>query len=1155
MGSFERDIQRKGTRSSASSMSGISLPMQVHSTPRGLDSSSLLSNSVSSMNSERTSMEPLLESQGTTPALSFGAREPQRDANFTEEYGNKLKLAISEMARVLGFDITGGSCHPCAEKWTVLYVTPDGKSLVTRMRKDSDDDDEEDDSHDSDSEDDEPMERTDLDRDYHLLKQSIVTLVEEFEIPKLLAPESESKEFSNLTSNIQRKETPPRQASHNLERQPSSVSLNPYHKQSQLTAMITSHRPAVPERQRYTSHSQNTTPEPPASRKSVLTTMLEAAQAQCSARAEYSAAHMYHETLARLHRLSSPSLRADGYGPLLKIFSRGARDSIKMSTSAIEEFDAWFVWLSTSQERHDRGVEDMMGGMRELRDKMWYITDVRNSAAYEEAKNIAVALKMMAFPKSALSGKTPAPARPRGITKSASGNNFLLKTETQIVDLIAAPTEQGGPNKLADDQVEVTLKWLNSYGIENFCKGEERIHRFCLEINKCVKKLVGENILDGPVLWSSELYIRDQRCLERLEQSRGRGKGEMLLTTLTGVGGLGGSGACDEEYEVDSGRTGSRGMDFGPRSSGSDLRSMSARNRSQQSFDSGRWSTARGSGTTIDIMDQPDHFGMPSPILTIDSSKTFWSPFLSQAQSQSPSSGGTGSMRPRTSSSMTESIMPNRPDSLNVDKRRFLSELKQSLTGLLLSDLGTQVFSKGSETDAWFSGNIGPVNIGEECFLRKEQQEEALRRKKKALAKKRSMKNLQSARSQQNTNTGPLNTLGKAEKSQLAAPVATLEHAAPDFHSAEENNSSSSDATAKSKSSVPSLAQQAGLYEFPYNTAFRRLLHKFSTHPNPFVKLNALFELEGLIIASLQSKTGRSYGNRRDTLPTIPSSPVMDAIIDPTAPAANSGPTSKSRPKNIEESMANVEERRSNTLAGTGAVTSPYLGGTRTPTSAMSKIAPSTDMIVDVLQDLFRTEGIRPKTLFRDLQFIASFVPSQTLDRTDKGKAFWDTGLAALGLKQEVCRMMVEIADEIVAYHTRKRDKSTSHAGGSASKGGEAEKPAPLDKESAYLEQFTMTHAAQMWTVTAKEGDPTAERELAIFYLTNPELAPKVTQPLSRPRDTFKADMMRQRNAAEDPFGKRDPANMCLAYHWMELSSQGGDELAKKYLRSREEGW
>jgi len=40
----------------------------------------------------------------------------------------------------------------------------------------------------------------------------------------------------------------------------------------------------------------------------------------------------------------------------------------------------------------------------------------------------------------------------------------------------------------------------------------------------------------------------------------------------------------------------------------------------------------------------------------------------------------------------------------------------------------------------------------------------------------------------------------------------------------------------------------------------------------------------------------------------------------------------------------------------------------------------------------------------------------------------------------------------------------------------------------------------------------------------------------------------------EDP-EKRDPATMCVAYHWMELSAQGGDELARKYLRSQREEW
>jgi len=93
-----------------------------------------------------------------------------------------------------------------------------------------------------------------------------------------------------------------------------------------------------------------------------------------------------------------------------------------------------------------------------------------------------------------------------------------------------------------------------------------------------------------------------------------------------------------------------------------------------------------------------------------------------------------------------------------------------------------------------------------------------------------------------------------------------------------------------------------------------------------------------------------------------------------------------------------------------------------------------------------------------------------------------------------------------------------------------------------------------MWTITAKEGDPVAERELAIFYLTHPELVERTTLPLSKPLQTFKAQVMEMHAGSGEVDRERsDPATMCVAYHWMELSALGGDELAKKYLRQREE--
>ena len=59
-----------------------------------------------------------------------------------------------------------------------------------------------DDSPDTDdsSDDEASLEPVDLRSDYHQLKDAIAKLVEEYEIPKELAPDSESKNFSNRTS-------------------------------------------------------------------------------------------------------------------------------------------------------------------------------------------------------------------------------------------------------------------------------------------------------------------------------------------------------------------------------------------------------------------------------------------------------------------------------------------------------------------------------------------------------------------------------------------------------------------------------------------------------------------------------------------------------------------------------------------------------------------------------------------------------------------------------------------------------------------------------------------------------------------------------------------------------------------------------------------
>jgi hypothetical protein len=1098
---MDNDSQRRtGLASSASSMSGMSVPFR-NAAASVTDASSILSASASSMTSEQTSREPLLDGN---PASAQS--ETDMKPAPTEQYGKQLRMACSEMSRILGFEATSGSCHPCAERWAVLYISADGKQLKPRMRKDFDDEDEHDeDSPDSDSSDDEEGgNRFDLGNDYHQLKEAIAKLVEEYEIPKELAPDSESKNFSNrmTTRKSTRGRGPVRNISENL------GSRNPYNStqsQSQLTNMIASQRNVSSRRspQFPRSHSN-----PQAGEKqennSVLVTMLETAMYQCQARSDFVNAHMYYKTLQSLKRLSSPTLVKNGYAALLNYFSRGPRDLLSKAANAIEEFEAWFVWLKQSQERSDGMVQEMMLMFKNLRDKMWYISDVRTSKPYEDAKNVALALKIMDQQSKALNAKGPSGSQSR------NANSFLRQNEAQLVDLMSASQDFGGPNKLSDEQSQITLKWLMQYGVENFCKGEERIHRFCLEVDKCVTKVIGEGVLDGPVLWASDLYKRDQQILES-----GRQKGDLFLT---GVGTL--SIAGDEEYET-HGRPGSRSHEFSQRPSQGSLRAAANRNGSS-SFEQSPWGR--------NPMESHDYFGGSSPMLAIDSMATFWSPF--QTQAQSPTSAT--SIRPRTASSSKGTVMLKQSAMVNEDKRRFMLDLKQTLTGLLLSDLGTMVFANGSETDSWFGGDLL-----DDCFERRDEEE---RKRKKQLAKK-SMKNIRK-QTLPDQRTLPLETLGRNERGTAAPPVATFQHAsASDAHqSAGEQSSTSSDATSRSVGNA--TAKKAGLLEFPYNVAFRRLLGRFQTHPNPFSKLHALYELELLIIASLSSRTGRTYNSRRETLPPVPQSPTLGTMpeLSSREPA-----TQTSRAQNLEEAIANCEERRSHSMnieRVSNASPLPH-NGTRSPVGP-----PSTDMIVEVIQGLFRDANIRPKTLFRDLQYIASFVPAQMLDKTARGKAFWDVGLAALGLKQDVCRIMVELVDEVITQNS-KRDAGKVSSGAAVEKAGASSTtPAPADEP---ISKYTMEDAGRMLLITAKEGDAVAERELAIFYLTSPELVHRTVLPLTRPSEVFKTELLnRERKASQDP-ARSDPMTMCVAQHWMEQSMLGGDQLAAKYLRQRSE--
>ncbi|KAI1171080.1 hypothetical protein F4777DRAFT_72297 [Nemania sp. FL0916] len=1090
-----------GARSAAQSISGfsaISQPISVATSRRDMDSSSVFGMSVSPVRSETTSYEPLLDrALGTPQRYSPPFSEaPSRPPDSYEEDGQKLRTAMREMTKILGIDVVAGSCHPCAERWAVLFVSADGEKLSLQMTYDPDEDEDEEISSAA-SEEDEPEEKSELSKDYHQLRDSILRLVEDFEIPQSLEGGEARTTFSNRASRLKKYRSKSKII---ITPEKSMNSRNPYRKREENAAASGNHP--------------------------VLITMLTAASSQSRIQSDFVSAHMYWRTLQQLNTLISPSLRKNGFASLLNIFSRGPRYSLHRSASAIEEYDAWLIWLKQSQERHEGLIDTMMARLKALRDKMWYVAEVRNSDVYVHARTLCSALKIMGVHRMPGSFQESRAQLARNPTLS-----FVHKAESQMLGLLAASEDHGGPNKLTDDQVEKTNKWLQQTNVTNVCVGEERIHRLCCELDNCVARLVGDSVTSNPVLWSSALYMRDRKTFDGPAR-RGRDRESNY-------------GADDAMSVISSEFINRRWTPVANRPS-SVLRNMSMHNRSQISIDSGRHSLSRASTAALDTLDSREyHYGHSSP--SIDSATTFFSPFNSTmsasssatSRAQSPTGSrvnlpglfshpyqqslpSTASLTQPDTTASTETIQQQR---LSEDKHRFLSDLRQTLLSLLLSDLGNFLYAYGSETDIWLN------DLGQECLeLRStedpvgpqgvaNQDATTSQTKQRVIEKKRSSINLRE--------------VGDAQSGQQRIHR----------HDSSSARHFGSGINEKTSANVPSSAQK-DTTSFPYKKAYRRLFRMFSIHPNPYAKLNILYELEQLISASLSS------GGRRSRM-------------TPRAQAASHDDQGSSSRQDQAD-----RERRPTTHHG---VLASGLALRNTSDVETRSIAPinkgNQEALRAVLTSLLRDSEIRPRTLFRDLQFISAFVPSSVLDLV-RNDAYFDTVVAALSLKSEIVSIMVEVADGIVAA-SRNSSNNSYDVG---------RMPDPMFPRSS------LHDAARMLSIAAKEGDPTAQRELGLLQLSNPELLPRIILPLSKPRDVFKQLSMdisgnrpgssarHQGDRSRPGLGSsmqaigggqdaginndvRDPALMCVAQHWMETAQKGGDELAKNFMNQSREMW
>ncbi|KAG9897913.1 hypothetical protein KCV05_g16965, partial [Aureobasidium melanogenum] len=292
--------------------------------------------------------------------------------------------------------------------------------------------------------------------------------------------------------------------------------------------------------------------------------------------------------------------------------------------------------------------------------------------------------------------------------------------------------------------------------------------------------------------------------------------------------------------------------------------------------------------------------------------------------------------------------------------------------------------------------------------------------------------------------------------------------------------------------------RDASQSSFDFDQVFRMLLKRFELQASPYAKLDILLELQSMLKAyrmdrGMEDMTGASQ---------------PDATL--------------------------FAQRRLSL---------------RINTSSAPRTALGHDSTILSFRQLFQDPRLRPKTLFRDLQYIASLVPLNVLDSTPRGRAFWNATIAALDLKEEICQSMIETADQIIQHHTYNRGHSRVTSAAQAKRDAAAFSPPTPQPSDPSVADLSMSDAAMLLQLTAKEGIPAAQRELATLYLTDPDLVGICLPPFSKVKDVFK-DSDKDREAASERY---DPVAMAVARHWMELSAKGGDEHAVGVLRVKDE--
>ncbi|KJY02303.1 hypothetical protein TI39_contig67g00001, partial [Zymoseptoria brevis] len=404
-----------------------------------------------------------------------------------------------------------------------------------------------------------------------------------------------------------------------------------------------------------------------------LESMLERQIQAFEAQSDFVGAHAGFQQLHDFRQLTSSSL--DSLRDVLVRIESTARQSAIQSEIAEKRCEKWTRLLKPMTDLQTFHLEPLTRAITSLRDKMCHTSHVRPSAAYDAARSIACALRIMGKSRetSSFSARTRLgpPLRHWPASKTTT-NNLHLKSEAQVLELLSAKVEHCGPNKLSDEQSRLTETWLEKMGIDNLCRGEERLHRLCMEVRKVVDGVLNASP-EHSMISSNTLFARDGELIREMTRAS-------TASTAPKHGQLSSLYAGNRRSGISTLQTQLRGVER-PSSRSQALSNTSSR----------------------------DYLDARSPTLTSKSSNPFWSPAMTEVSSPG-SATSVGSAR--TEAALEYSSHKQGPGGVHSAPPSALEKLRQRLTALVLSDLAANLFTEGSETDTALWNGLGWTLVG-----------------------------------------------------------------------------------------------------------------------------------------------------------------------------------------------------------------------------------------------------------------------------------------------------------------------------------------------------------------------------------------------------------------------------------------------------------